>query len=116
MLGTVSLSAMNYQSLISANIDMFSFMNALATRMNVTGVTYTSLLSGNAKVGTVINAMIDSEKAASGMSAAVSAFSQVASALNGATTNVPLSALVNPGAYGGMTVGQTPSSTVSVSA
>jgi tight adherence protein G len=116
MLGTfVSLSAMDYQSLISANIDMFSFMNALATRMNVTGVTYTSLLSGNAKVGTVINAMIDSEKAASGMSAAVSALSQVASALNGSMANVPLSALVNPGAYGAMTVGQTPSSTVSIS-
>jgi uncharacterized membrane protein len=116
LLGTsLSLSVMDYQSLINANVDMFSFMNALATRMSVTGVTYNSLLSGNVQVGTVINALLDSEKAASGMSAAVTALSEIASALNGTTSKIPLSSLVNPGPYGTMTVGQTPNGTVSMS-
>jgi uncharacterized membrane protein len=116
LLGTsLSLSAMDYQSLISANLDMFSFMNALATRLNVTGVTYTQLLSGNAQVGTVLNAMLDSEKAGSGSSGAISALSQIVSAVNGATASVPLSSLVNPGPYGTMTVGQSPSTAVTAS-
>jgi len=116
MLGTqLSLSAMDYQSLLGANIDMFGFMNALATRLNVTGVSYTSLLSGNAQVGTILNAMIDSEQAASATSSVVNALSEIASTLNAATTKVPLSTLVSPGVYGSLTVGQTPRSTVSIS-
>jgi uncharacterized membrane protein len=116
MLGSsLSLSVMSYQSLLSANIDMFGFMNALATRMNVTGVSYTSLLSGSASVGTILNAMIDSEQASSGTSAVVSALSQIASSVNGATSKLPLSSLVNPGPYGTMTVGQTPGTGASVS-
>ena len=115
MLGSsLSLSVMDYQSLLSAHVDMFSFMNALATRMNVTGVSYTSLLSGSASVGTIVNAMIDSERASSGTSAAVSALSQIASAVNGATSKLPLSSLVNPGSYGTMTVGQTPGTGASI--
>jgi uncharacterized membrane protein len=116
MLGSsLSLSVMSYQSLLSANIDMFGFMNALATRMNVTGVSYTSLLGGSASVGTILNAMIDSEQASSGTSAVVSALSQIATAVNGATSKLPLSSLVNPGPYGTMTVGQTPGTGASVS-
>jgi uncharacterized membrane protein len=116
MLGTqLSLSAMDYQSLLSANIDAFTFMNALATRLNVTGVSYTSLLSGNAQLGTIINAMIDSEKAASATSSVVYALSEIASATNAATTKVPLNTLLGPGVYGGLIVGQTPNTTVSMS-
>lgn len=117
MLGTsLSLSAMDYQSLIGANVDLFGFMNALASRLNVSGVTYTTLLSGSANIGTVIGAVLDSEQAASGMSAAVTALSQIAAAVNGATATVPLNSLVDPGPYGTMTIGQTPTSTVTVAA
>jgi uncharacterized membrane protein len=117
MLGTsLSLSAMDYQSLLSANVDMFSFMNALATRLNLTGVTYSTLLSGNAQVGTVIKAMIDSEQVQTGTGAAVSALSQIANALPTSTTRIPLNSLLNAGPYGTMAVGQTPNSTVSMSA
>ncbi len=116
MLGTsLSLSAMDYQSLIGADVDLFGFMNALAAQLNVNGVSYTSLLSGSANIGTVINAMLDSEQAESGASAAVAALTQIAAAVNGATTTIPLGSLVNPGPYGTMMIGQTPSSTVSVS-
>lgn len=116
MLGTtLSLSVMDYQSLIGAKLDLFSFMNALATRLNVTGVSYSTLLSGNAQFGTVINAMIDSQQADSGTSAAIVALSEIASAANSVSATVPLSALLNPGPYGTMTIGQTPSSTATVS-
>ncbi len=116
MLGTqLSLSAMDYQSLLSANIDVFSFMNALATRLNVTGVSYTSLLSGNAQLGTIINATIDSEHAASATSSVVYALSEIASSLNTTTTKMPLNTLLSPGAYGNLMIGQTPNSTVTVS-
>jgi uncharacterized membrane protein len=116
LLGTsLSLSVMDYQALASANLDMFSFMNALASRLNVTGVTYNQLLSGNAQIGTVVKAMLDSERATSGSSAAISALSQISSALNGTTASMPLSSLINPGPYGTMSVGQMPPNTVSAS-
>jgi uncharacterized membrane protein len=116
LLGTsLSLSVMDYQALASANLDLFSFMNSLASRLNVTGVTYNTLLSGNARIGTVVNAMLDSERATSGSSATISALSQIASALNGTTANMPLSSLLNPGPYGTMTIGQTPPNKVSAS-
>ncbi len=116
LLGTsLSLSVMDYQSLIGANVDLFSFMNALASRLYVDGGTYNALLSGNAKIGTVVNALLDSQNATSGTSAAIAALSRIAAAVNSATSTVPLNSLINPGPYGTMAIGQTPANSVSLS-
>ncbi|TIO02805.1 MAG: hypothetical protein E5X96_16375, partial [Mesorhizobium sp.] len=40
--GNLSLSVMDYNSLISADVDVLSFTDALATQLRLTGVTYSS--------------------------------------------------------------------------
>lgn len=43
----LSLSVMDYNALASANIDLFQFSNALATRVGLKAVTYGDLVAGN---------------------------------------------------------------------
>jgi uncharacterized membrane protein len=47
----LSLSVMDYNALVSAKLDMFKFMDALATRLSLTGVTYDSILYSSVSVG-----------------------------------------------------------------
>src|SRR5690606_23782187 len=76
MLGTtLSLSAMDYQALVDAKIDAFDFMNALATRAGVTGVSYNSLLAGNVKLPDVLNALLTTQQGGNGNNAATNALS-----------------------------------------
>ncbi|NIJ43214.1 putative membrane protein [Parvibaculum indicum] len=59
LLGTaVNLSAANYQGLVDTKIDALAFLDALATRVGVSG-TYGDLLSANASVGDIVNAALD---------------------------------------------------------
>ncbi|WGD53022.1 TadG family pilus assembly protein [Bradyrhizobium sp. CB1650] len=76
MLGTsFSLSAMDYQSLVNARIDAFDFLSALATRANLTGVSYDTLLSGNVKLPDAIAAALAAQQATNGASSATIALS-----------------------------------------
>jgi uncharacterized membrane protein len=98
MLGTtLSLSAMDYQALIDAHIDAFDFINALATRLDLTGVTYDSVLSGDVKVGDIVAAMLSAQQAANGMNAATTALSNVSLALAGLTTTIVPGKLIDVG-------------------
>ena len=55
MLGTtLSLQAMDYQNLINARIDALDFLTALASRINLTGATYDSVLTSNVKIADII--------------------------------------------------------------
>jgi uncharacterized membrane protein len=113
----ISLSAMDYQSLLGANVDLFGFLNALATRANLSAGSYSSILNSNVKISDVINAMIDTETSTYGSaSGPVRALSSVASALSGSTAKVSLSSLFNLGPYSTMTSGQTPQVGTTVSA
>ncbi|WP_158815874.1 pilus assembly protein TadG-related protein [Methylocapsa sp. S129] len=106
--GSLSLSAMSYQSLVSANIDMFSFSNALATRANLTGVTYNSLANSNVTVGQVFGAMLDAAQASSGSNATeISALTQIAALEASSSTVMQLNSLINYGPYAQNTVGST---------
>jgi uncharacterized membrane protein len=117
MLGTtLSLSAMDYQALIDAHIDAFDFLNALATRLDLTGVTYDSVLSGNVKVADIVAAMLSAQQAANGLNAATAALSRVSQALAGVTTKITPGALIDLGPYKSMTTGSKPKTGVSVSA
>ncbi len=117
MLGTtLSLSAMDYQALIDAHIDAFDFINALATRLDLTGVTYDSVLSGDVKVGDIVAAMLSAQQAANGLNAATTALSNVSLALAGLTTTIVPGKLIDVGPYAAMTVGSKPKTGVSVSA
>lgn len=116
MLGTtLSLSVMDYQALIDARIDAFDFLNALATRLDLTGVTYDSMLSGEVKVADIVAAMLSAQQAANGINAATAALSNVSQALAGLTTTIVPGKLLDVGPYMPMTVGSKPKTGVGVS-
>ncbi|MGY8637709.1 pilus assembly protein TadG-related protein [Bradyrhizobium sp. 14AA] len=116
MLGTtVSLSAMDYQSLVNARIDAFDYLSALATRVNLTGVTYNDLLSGNVKLPDAIAAALAAQQVANGASSATIALSSISQALSGLSTKVSLGSVIDLGPYNGMIAGQRPKVGVSVS-
>ena len=114
MLGTtLSLSAMDYNALLSAKIDAFDFLSALATRVNLTGVSYDTLLNSNLKVTDIVAAL---QTAAAGNNGAIAALSSISSAISGMTKKITPNALINVGPYSGLTVGQKPKVGASVSA
>lgn len=118
LLGTsLSLTAMDYNALIAMKLDAFEFLNALATRAQLTGVTYETLLDGKLKVADVLQAMFDTGKAKYGSThAGVIALQDVARAAQGVTTKVDMSQMIDPGPYGGQTVGGKPKTSASLSA
>jgi uncharacterized membrane protein len=116
MLGTtISLQAMDYQSLISAHIDALDFVQALATRVNLTGVTYGSVLDSNIKVGDIIAAALATQQVTNGASTATTALSSISQAVSALSTKITPGSLIDLGPYNGMTVGQKPKVGVSMS-
>jgi uncharacterized membrane protein len=117
MLGTsLSLSVMDYQSLASARIDAFDFMSALATRVNLTGATYNTILTSNLKVSDVIAAALSAQQTDNGASSATTALSGISQAVTGLSSTITPASLIDLGPYDDMTVGQTPKTSFSVSA
>lgn len=55
---TVSLTAVQYGALLNTRVDALTFLDALATKLNVTAGTYSSLLNSNVGVGDLLNAEI----------------------------------------------------------
>ena len=118
MLGTsISLSAMDYQSLLNTQLDLFTFMDALAERMNVTAASYDTLLAANAKTTDVVGAMIDAGKTQYGAAnAAVQALSGLVSSVAGLTSTVKVRSLVDLGPYDSLPIGNAPKVSTSLSA
>jgi uncharacterized membrane protein len=109
MLGTtLSLSVMDYNSLISANIDALSFLTALATRVNMTGVTYNTLLTSNIKESDMIAALLAAQQATNGANSATTALSTISQAVSSVTTKVTPGSLIDLGPFDDLTVGQSP--------
>ncbi|MBN9584995.1 MAG: hypothetical protein J0G34_06325 [Afipia sp.] len=113
MLGTtLSLSVMDYNALLGAKVDAFDFLSALAARVNLTGVTYDTLLSSNIKLPDAIAALAT----ANGNNGATSALASVSSAVTGLTNKITPKSLIDLGPYSNLTVGQKPKTSVQVSA
>lgn len=106
-LGTsLSLSAMDYQALINARIDTLDFLTALATRINMTGATYDSVLSGNVKVSDIIAAALTTQQATNGANAATTALSTISQAVSSSTTKIKPASLIDAGPYANLATGQ----------
>lgn len=102
--GSVSLSAMDYNALLNANISLGKFLSALATDIGVTAGTYNSVLDSEVSVGNVLSATVAAANASGQTQAA-----QVAARLLGQTTTtatVPLKALVDLGPLAYAEIGQ----------
>ncbi len=113
----LSLTAMDYQSLLDARIDLFDLTDALATRARLTGPTYGSALGAKATVGDVIDAMVDAGRANPAIrSPALWALSATAYAARGSTAKVALGSLVDVGPYGDLPLGRKPALGATVSA
>jgi uncharacterized membrane protein len=107
MLGTtLSLSVMDYNALLSAKIDALTFLNALATRVNLTGVSYDTLLKTNIKVSDILAAALTTQQATNGGGAATTALSSVIVALASSPDKILPGALLNLGQLSGGIVGQ----------
>jgi uncharacterized membrane protein len=105
MLGTtLSLSVMDYTALLSARIDAFAFLSALATRVNLTGVTYETLLQSNIKVGDILAAALSTQQAANGSGTATTALSTVSQAATSLTTKITPGSLIDTGPYSNLQV------------
>ena len=116
MLGTtLSLSVMDYQSLINARIDALDFLSALATRVNMTGVTYDSLLDSNIKVSDIIAAALTTQQATNGANAATTALSTISQAVTSSTARITPGSLIDAGPYSNLIAGQKPKLGISVS-
>ena len=102
--GNISLSVMDYNSLISADVDVLSFTDALATQLHLTGVSYTDVLTSKATIGQIATAMAN----VPGLdrTAKIALQTMASSATN--TVKIPLSTFIDLGSVGDLGIGQKP--------
>lgn len=87
---TVSLSAVDYNGLLGANVSALAFLNALATQVSLSSTsTYGDLLNTNATVGQILNASLNVLQDSSGTLASGSV-SSATSAVKTLLNQLPL--------------------------
>lgn len=102
--GNISLSVMDYNGLISADVSVLSFIDALATQVNVTGGTYSDVLASKASVGQIATAMAN----VPGLGNTAKVALQTIASKSTGTVKIPLSSLVDLGSVGSLGLGQRP--------
>lgn len=103
--GDVSLSAADYRALLDADVSLFDFANALATELDVTSGTYSDVLTGQASMGNVIDALV-TVTGNNGASAASQALTALSAGSGATGVSVPLSGALDLGPLAGLSVGQ----------
>ena len=94
----VQLSAMNYQALASANVDLLRYIPALQARAGLQALSFSQVLTTSIAPSAALGALADT-LAASGQSAAASAAQALASA-SATLPATPLSQTLDLGPYG----------------
>lgn len=94
---SVNLSVMDYNALLSTDVDLLSYIDALHTRLNLQGASFDQTLAGEVDTGDALNALADVLRPSN--SRASTAISQVANAANHADP-VNLKKLIDLGPYG----------------
>lgn len=102
--GNVSLKVMDYEALIAADIDMLSFVDSLATKLNVRAGTYDEVLQSKATVGQIASAMAEIGGLDQTARLALAALALDASR----KLDVPLSQLIDLGSVGRLALGERP--------
>ncbi|MBZ9795717.1 TadG family pilus assembly protein [Mesorhizobium sp. ES1-4] len=100
--GNISLSVMDYNGLISADVSVLSFVSALATQLNITAGTYSDVLASKATVGQIATAMAN----VPGLGNTAKVALQTIASRSTSTVKVPLSTLVDLGSIGSLGLGQ----------
>ena len=94
---SVNLSVMDYNSLASAQINLLQLSQALQTKLNLTGASFSTVLATKMSSGTVLNAVAD-QLSTNGNDEAASAMRQIATAAG--NTTAPLNQVIDLGPYG----------------
>lgn len=102
---SINLSAMDYEALVNTDVKLLSFMNALATELDLTGVTYNDVLNASMSAGDVFKAAANAT-AADGNSSVAVMLQDLAGQAGTTSLSVPLSNLVNLGPLGSASVAQ----------
>lgn len=106
--GNVNLSVMDYNALIGGNVKLFSFLDALATELDITTASYDTVLDTSANVGTVLKALARVAQA-NGNTAAVTALNTLAFQSTAASKPLDLNKLIGlDPRFGNLTVGTHP--------
>lgn len=102
--GNISLSVMDYRALVSADVSVLPFLDALATRIGITAGTYSDVLAAEATIGQIAAAMAD----VPGLDAISRIALQTLGARSSASLTVPLASLIDLGSVGKLGIGQRP--------
>ena len=103
LLGTnLSLKAVDYQALADADVELLSFVEALAGELRITAGTYDDVLAAEATVGQILDALY----ASVGQAGARVAIEKLLNSAAGPHLQVPLSHLVDLGTLGQIALGQ----------
>ncbi|RWP54913.1 pilus assembly protein TadG-related protein [Mesorhizobium sp.] len=100
--GNISLSVMDYNALIAADVNLLSFFDALAVQLQLTGVSYSEVLASKATVGQIATAMADVSPVGSTSKLAL----QTIASRTTSTVKIPLNHLVDLGSIGQLGLGQ----------
>ncbi len=104
--GNVSLTAMDYNSLASFNVDLFRFSDTLATKVSGSAGTYEELVKSKATVGNVIDTLAAVARREGGQTAALAALQLLGSTSDARNLSLPLTQLLNFGTYGPLALGE----------
>ena len=104
----VSLSALDYQNLVSARIDLFGLANALAVRIGAGSVTLSALAAMPIHLSDLVSAAADAGSAAGMPFATVAALRSIAASVISSGSSITLGALVNYSVYGDALVSAPP--------
>lgn len=102
--GNISLSVMDYRALVSADVSVLPFLDALATRLGITAGTYSDVLASEVTIGQIAAAMAD----VPGLDAISRIALQTLGARSSASLTVPLTSLIDLGSVGKLGIGQRP--------
>ncbi|HWL05174.1 MAG TPA: pilus assembly protein TadG-related protein [Xanthobacteraceae bacterium] len=116
LLGTsLSLSVMDYRSLLDTRLDLFSFSRALASRARLTAGTYDSIAAAEVGIADIVGAMLDTAQAGGHQQAAL-ALTSILNAVRHSPTRTRLSSLIDFGPHAGSRTSETPQMGLSVAA
>jgi len=96
---SVSLNVADYNALASANVDLLQYSQALQTKLNMQGLSFTQVLSSNVSTGQALS-VLSTLLNTNGQDPAAQAINTVATAA-GSSTPVDLQQLIDLGPYAG---------------
>lgn len=101
----IALTAMDYNALLDADINILSFLDQLAVKLDLTGVSYADVLDAQAGIGQMLQAMAD----VPGLDARSRSALKAMALGTAGSLKLPLGQLVDLGPAGRLALGQRPS-------